>query len=266
MSPMAIAALEVVEVRSVGPGVVETFLAAAELARDVTPGQFVMLRWRDALDPLLPRPMSVYRVSEVSGRRCVSVVYTVGGPGTARLAAARPGDKLAVLGPLGHGFDLSQPPRQALLVAGGIGIAGLGLLAHELKRRAIPTTLAYGARSARDLVLLEEFAAVGCKLRVATDDGSRGVKGFVTAEVEAMASAGELAGAEVYACGPTPMLRSLDAVLKRHPLPAQLALEARMGCGFGICLGCAVPAADKPGTYHLVCKDGPVMRPDQVML
>jgi len=265
MSLPAIQARRVLDVRRHTGGVVETFFEADELAASVLPGQFVMLRVPGGYDPLLPRPMSVFRRLTLEGAPAASVLYTVTGAGTARLACLGPGQELMVLGPLGRPFELVSPPQGALLVAGGIGIAGLMLLAEALSARGVATTLAYGARSAQDLVALERFEALGIATELATDDGSRGLKGLVTELLLKLWSDGRAADARVYACGPQPMLRAVRALVLERGVQAELALEAHMACGFGICLGCAVASLRRPGRYELVCKDGPVFPAEAVL-
>jgi dihydroorotate dehydrogenase electron transfer subunit len=220
------------------------------------PGQFVMLSpgargsgERD--DPLLPRPMAVYRERRADGGAEVDVLYKVSGRGTALLGDARPGDRVRVVGPLGRGFPLPERGARALLVGGGTGIASL----YELAARAAAgarVRVLLGARSADDLMGREDFAALsGVELRVATEDGSAGRRGLVTALL-----AEELAGGDavVYACGPTPMMRAAaELAAERRTL---VSLENPMACGFGVCLGCAAPLAG--GGFALVCRDGPV--------
>jgi dihydroorotate dehydrogenase electron transfer subunit len=220
------------------------------------PGQFVMLSpgargasERD--DPLLPRPMAVYRERRADGGAEVDVLYKISGRGTALLADARPGDRVRVVGPLGRGFPLPERGARALLVGGGTGIASL----YELAARAAAgadVRVLLGARSEGDLMGRDDFAALpGVTLRLATEDGSAGTRGLVTALLEQELAAGE---AWVYACGPTPMMRAAAALAAHRR--TLVSLENPMACGFGVCLGCAAPLAG--GGFGLVCRDGPV--------
>lgn len=252
------------------PPYVLTELDAPEVASRVSPGQFVMVRVPGVVDPLLGRPFSVFGVTrdERGDPRGITLLYNVVGRGTALFAARRPGESLGVLGPLGRGFDLDrEPPGRAILVAGGIGIAAFLLLASALVRRGIPTSLLYGARTGADLVCRDAFTRLGIETRLASDDGSAGHKGFVTELLaDELAARGPANPLAVYACGPTPMLRRVREQTIAASVHCELALEARMGCGFGVCLGCVVPRTSPLGTFALVCQDGPCMAADQVLL
>lgn len=225
------------------------------------PGQFAMLSpgatgAAARFDPLLPRPMAVYRAAPEPGGAAVEVLYKVSGRGTRLLADARPGERVRVVGPLGVGFPLPAPGQRALLVGGGTGIASLHDLAAAARGRG-PVVVLLGARSAGDLMGHGDLAALGIELRVATEDGSAGRRGQVTALLEqALAEPG--AGDDlVYACGPTPMMRRSAEIAAGRGRRCLVSLENRMACGFGVCLGCAVPRAG--GGFALVCRDGPVL-------
>jgi dihydroorotate dehydrogenase electron transfer subunit len=222
------------------------------------PGQFVMLSpgargGAERDDPLLPRPMAVYRERRASGGAEIDVLYKVSGRGTALLADARPGDRVRVVGPLGRGFPLPPDGARALLVGGGTGIASLYELAARLSRRG-PVAVLYGARRAADLMGAADFEALPVELRLATEDGSRGTRGLVTVLLEA--ALGEGAPARVYACGPTPMMRRAAELARARGSACWVSLENPMACGFGVCLGCAAPRAG--GGFALVCRDGPM--------
>ncbi len=225
------------------------------------PGQFAMLSpgacaGAPRTDPLLPRPMAIYRATPdpdgASGR--VEVLYKVTGRGTALLADALPGQRVSWVGPLGHGFTLPAAGERALLVAGGTGIASVYELARALLAAGQPVAVLLGARAARDLMGADDFEALGVELRIATEDGSRGRRGLVTALLEeALAEGGP---ARVYACGPTPMMQRCAELAAAGGAPCIASLENHMACGFGVCLGCAAPR--KEGGYALVCRDGPM--------
>lgn len=217
------------------------------------PGQFVMLSPGAVaavprLDPLLPRPMAIYTAANGE----LDVLYKVTGRGTALLADARPGERVGTVGPLGTGFPEPEPGEDALLVGGGTGIASLYDLAARAAGRARVAVL-LGARSAPDLMGRDDFAALDVALHVATEDGSEGRRGLVT---DLLADAlEERPGARVYACGPTPMMRRAAELAAPRSAPCHVSLENRMACGFGICLGCAVPTSSG---FDLVCREGPV--------
>jgi dihydroorotate dehydrogenase electron transfer subunit len=220
------------------------------------PGQFYMLaaaeRWGGGADerPFLPRAFSVLRVTD--GR--LQFMLEDVGPGTARLCELLPGDGLWVTGPLGLGFaapDPGPPARRALLCGGGVGTAPLAIWQDELLAAGRPAPALLGFRDAAHA----EGAALLQNPRVATDDGSVGHHGFVTDLL--VSELDEDARATVYACGPPPMLETVRALCAARGVPAQLALEAGMACGFGACFGCVVPTRD--GGYVRLCVDGPVL-------
>lgn len=220
--------------RQVARGMFVLGMLAPEIAASVRAGQFVNLGWSPG--PLLRRPFSVYR----SDGEHIEVVLKAVGAGTAQLLAMELGDRLSCLGPLGKGFELSAESRTAVLVSGGLGVAPMPLAAKQAKALGIHVTWVHGARTAADLCAESE----GEKVFWATDDGSRGVRGTaVSAAPDADV---------VLACGPN---RMLAAVAARWPA-AQVAVETYMGCGTGVCLGCAVPV--KRGGYDRACKEGPV--------
>lgn len=211
-------------------------MRAPEISASVRAGQFVNLGWSSG--PLLRRPFSVYRAQ---GEQ-IEVVLKAVGVGTRRLLAMEPGDRLSVLGPLGRGFDFPDGAKSAVLVSGGLGVAPMPLAARDAAAAGLRVTWVHGARTAEELCTEWKGDAVIW----ATDDGSRGFKG------NAVAAASE-AGL-VLACGPN---RMLAAVAERWP-DAQVAVETYMGCGTGVCLGCAVPLVR--GGYDRACKEGPVYR------
>ncbi len=225
------------------------------------PGQFAMLSpgsrgAAERYDPLLPRPMAVYRAVPEAGGAELEILYKVSGRGTRLLADARPGATVRVVGPLGVGFPLPQPGQRALLVGGGTGIASLYELAAAAQARG-PVVVLLGARSAVDLMGRADFVALGVDLRVATEDGSEGTRGRVTELLETALAAPDAGGEIVYACGPMPMMRSAAEIAARRERRCLVSLENRMACGFGVCLGCAVPRTE--GGFALVCRDGPVL-------
>ncbi len=222
------------------------------------PGQFVMLSpgaetGAVRTDPLLPRPMAVYRETRNGGAAEIEILFKVHGRGTALLAEVRPGQRVRLVGPLGRGFALPDPGERALLVAGGTGVASVFELAARCAARGKePPTVLLGARSAGDLMGYEDFEALDVPVRLTTEDGSQGTRGRVTDLLEPL-----LGGpARVYACGPTPMMRRAAEIAERAGRPCVVSLENPMACGFGVCLGCAAPLRD--GGIALVCCDGPV--------
>ncbi|MEK6608386.1 MAG: dihydroorotate dehydrogenase electron transfer subunit [Myxococcota bacterium] len=228
---------------------------AGELA-GCAPGQFAMLRGEWDGDPILPRAMSVMRVRAGGG---ADFLMKEVGRGTRLFRDMRAGDRVTILGPLGHPFPAPDAARRDVLVAGGVGLAPLLMQAERAAAAGLAdhVTLVHGGRTGEDLVLQDDLRATGVALRLATEDGSAGTRGRVTA-----ALGGILDGATLMACGPTPMLRALHALALERGLPCHLALEETMACGIRACLGCAVPAREKP--YLYVCTDGPVFEAREV--
>jgi len=214
------------------------------------PGQFAMLaageRWGggEGDRPHLPRAFSVARVRGGEAQFLLEDV----GPGSRRLCELRAGEGIWVLGPLGRGFTPPPSGRRAILVGGGVGIAPLAMLQDELECGA---TVLLGFRDGTRA----EGAVLLAGATVATDDGSVGHHGLVTELLEA--EIGRDPAAVVYACGPAGMLEGVRAMCEASGVPAQLALEAGMACGFGACFGCVVPR--RGGGYLRVCVDGPVI-------
>lgn len=233
--------------------------------RDVEPGQFVMLETTGSLEPYLRRAFSIADVSNAGdGGARIELLAKVVGRGTAAMSRLRPGERRAVLGPLGRPFSEAAPGRVAL-VAGGVGSAPLLLAARRLAEAGRALDFFYGGRAAGDLVRREEFerlaVASGGRLIAATEDGSAGFRGRVTEALVAELDAGSRYAA-LRACGPMPMLAALARLAAERGLAGEAALETEMGCGFGACLGCAVPHVS--GRYALCCRDGPVFRLDEV--
>jgi dihydroorotate dehydrogenase electron transfer subunit len=230
----------------------------------VLPGQFAMIKPHGIIEPLLRRAMAYYRSVSVNGAPCVDFIYQILGRGTRALSNLRPGDKVDFLGSLGNTYDIEAARgREALLVAGGVGSAALFMLAEELVKRDSPVKLFIGGASRGDLCGLDDFIELLREENVicATVDGSLGAAGFVTAPLERRLISGGGAQAIIYACGPDPMLHRVAQIAGRFGAPSQLSLEAPMGCGYGVCVGCAVAVNDdcpEGFVYKKVCTDGPV--------
>jgi len=236
-----------------------TWLQAPEVSAGASPGQFVMIRCTDtpaALDPLLPRPMSIHRRRGGDGGQEFAILYNVVGRGTAWLASRRPGDRVFLWGPLGRGFTIGRTARNLLLVAGGIGVAPLVWLAEEAVAAGRNVTLVAGAATA-DGIFPTALLPPEVEVIVTTEDGSAGQRGLATDAFEE-----HLAWADqVFACGPDAMFRTMARAVRASSVrrPVQVLLEQRMGCGTGICYGCAVETRRGRGRTEmkLVCKDGP---------
>lgn len=197
----------------------------------------------------LRRPFSVC----ASSQNHLTLIYKIVGKGTAQMAQWNTGHQTDVLVGLGNGFDCSSPGKRFLLVGGGLGVAPLYQLARTLHDRGAIAVLAAGFQSGKDIFLKEEFSKICESINYATADGSVGQKGLVTELLPA------LQYDYFYACGPLPMLRAVQAATYTD---GQLSLEARMGCGFGICMGCSVQTVNGP---KRVCKEGPVFGKEELV-
>jgi dihydroorotate dehydrogenase electron transfer subunit len=232
------------------------------------PGQFYMLAtgaWGSLGGrPFLPRAFS-YAAAERDGRgvRLDFLVEAVG-PGTALLAGLTEGARVQLTGPLGRPFsepaELNPGAAGAILVGGGIGIAPIATLRRHLSRRGIPARTLIGFRDEAHSGGLELFECQ--EVGLASEDGHSGHRGYVTDLLEVALKGDDTASAAVYACGPPAMLEAVRAIAADRGVPAELAMEAPMACGFGACFGCAVPLAG--GGYMRLCVDGPVVRADEV--
>ena len=271
---MKIAYAEVIENERLYGDTYIMWCRSPELGNGAYPGQFLMLRCSDdtsyALnegaqpppavdahsdDPLLPRPMSYHRVRIGTQGAEWAILYDVVGRGTAWLSRRKPGDRVYGWGPLGRGYEIGRTSRNLLLVGGGIGVAPLVWLADEAVAKGLSVTMIVGARDAEHVfpshLLPQEVEVV-----VTTDDGSAGRKGFVTEPF------GELLEwcDQAFACGPNAMMQAMAGVARASKTrrSLQVLLEERMGCGTGICYGCAVQVRVRGGrAMKLVCKDGP---------
>lgn len=233
-------------------------LRSAEIARAAKPGQFVMIRVKPGLDPLLRRPFSICAVKD----DLFLVLYRVVGKGTSLMTQLTQGERLWVLGPLGKSFAVPEKAFTGLLVGGGIGIAPLLFLRqfHGEKKAA----LMMGFRSAKDIISPQRITGEDRSCVVATDDGTKGHHGPVTdlLEERLREKAGDVA---VYACGPKPMLKRVAERTMALRIPCQVSLEAHMACGLGACQGCAVKAsASSTRVYFSVCKEGPVFEAEDI--
>jgi dihydroorotate dehydrogenase electron transfer subunit len=258
--------LAIESVARVGPGQFVLAFESPEIAASCEPGHFVMVSTADCIDPLLRRPMAIYRVLR-DGRgepRGFSILVEVVGRGTALLEQKVVGDTVKVLGPLGVPFRLpaaDEPVGEQMLVMGGVGSAPFPLLAEELLARGHRVRAFVGARSAEHLLCVEDFVELEVPVEVATDDGSEGFHGFVVGPLERHLAGADTAGATLYACGPTPMMKAVHDIAEGRGLPLQVSFEAPMACGIGVCLSCVLPVvddSDEGWKYARCCREGPV--------
>jgi dihydroorotate dehydrogenase electron transfer subunit len=246
-------------------------LACPEIARRVLPGQFFMVRLADGDDPLLGRALALYDtvLDDRGNPVTIDVVYLVVGKATRRLTRMLAGDTLRIWGPLGNGFS-SAAPEHLVVAAGGIGITPFPALVRQFlgksygpPARQVSMTktiaLCYGVRTAEYLVGVEEFRSLGVDVRISTDDGSLGQRGFVTNTLRKVL-AEKNGDVRVAACGPEPMLEAVADLTRDLGVPCEVSLETPMACGIGICFSC-VTRVRQPGgdwDYKRTCVDGPV--------
>lgn len=236
--------------------------AAPAIGSLAAPGQFVMVKPTRGTDPLLRRPFSIFEILRGEAREITgfSILNKRIGVGTGHLYDVEIAARLAVLGPLGRPFEPVPPPAEAWMVAGGVGLAPFLTLAEALRDQNTRTTLFYGARSAAELYYVNAFEQLGVRVVVATEDGSRGAAGFVTAPLADALSLSGSAPLHIYACGPTPMMHAVARLAAKHGRRCDVSLEQTMGCGLGGCYSCVVPARTGVERPHFArsCIDGPV--------
>jgi dihydroorotate dehydrogenase electron transfer subunit len=230
-------------------------------------GQFAMLKPSGALEPILRRALAIYAIEGST----FSFLYHVFGRGTIALSQLREGDRVDSLIPLGNSWnDFTASARRAIVVAGGIGSASVFLLCGELKRRMIDTTVFFGAASERAAAGcgLHDFERLGLPIVVSTDDGSLGDRGYITKPFEEGLAGADRADLVVYTCGPWVMMKRVAEIAAAAGVKCYASLEAPMGCGFGVCVGCVVAVnTDAPlgySSYKRVCIDGSIFPADQV--
>ena len=230
-------------------------LEAPRISAAAQPGQFVHIACGEA--NLLRRPISICD----AGDGLLKIVFAVKGDGTKWLSERKAGDELDILGPIGHGFDLSKAGDRPVLIGGGIGVPPMLMTMKQAKANGAQPTAILGFRNQSAVILEEDFQALGTTY-IATDDGSYGIHGFVSSVLEQ--HVGEFTS--VLCCGPKGMLRALANIAEAHGLPCQVSMEERMGCGIGACLVCVCGLKGENGEtkYGHVCKDGPVFDSKEV--
>ena len=254
---------EIVENRQAGG--YRIFSAVDAAGPEPRAGQFYMLSAADGWGqrtgrPYLPRAFSVAEATASEGGLRLDFLVEDVGPGTERLAGLRSGEGLSVTGPLGRPFshpsELGPGIAGAILVGGGIGLAPLAILRRQLAERSVPLRTLLGFRDREHSGGVDELFAC-CEVRLASEDGHVGHRGYVTDLLAVLLEGDDARSAAVYACGPPAMLEAVRALCVERGVVAELAMEAPMACGFGACFGCAVPLAD--GGYMRLCTDGPVV-------
>ena len=223
-----------------------------ELARKARPGQFVEVKLTDSAEPFLRRPISIF---DADGTRTFTLLVRTVGRGTEYMTRWTAGTEVDVLGPLGNGFSWAEEAEDCILVGGGIGLAPLNYLAQTLLRQGKRVRLLFAPR--RDAQLLDSLPAAG-RPEIFYAESRERVVPALTEMLEHPADA-------IFCCGPEGMLETVGAFAVERGIPCQLSVERRMGCGFGICVGCAIAIRTEHGVvYKKVCKDGPVFRAEEV--
>jgi dihydroorotate dehydrogenase electron transfer subunit len=245
-------------------------LETPDIAGATRPGQFVMLKPSPGFEPLLRRPFSVFEIlrDDRGTPTGITILSKRIGTGTRQLYDLRAGARMACLGPLGRPFTTPEPGRPAWFVAGGVGLAPFATLAEACLAQRTKVTLFYGARRAHDLFYAGWFTERGVDVVVATEDGSAGMCGFVTAPLEWRLT-GHQGGPppHVYACGPTPMMRAVATLAGRFGYDVEVSLEQTMGCGLGGCYSCVVRVEQDGRAPHFVrsCLAGPTFRASEIV-
>ena len=224
------------------------------------PGQFVNLRINNREDLLLRRPFSVSLVKPEES--LFEIVYRIVGKGTAAMTDLQSGDRVDLLGPLGKGFTIPEEALNCLLIGGGCGVAPLWAVADRLYQNNSNIIAILGFQSS-DMVFGEEkFRKYHAEFVVTTDDGSYGLKGYVSEHLDHVLSR-KLDRA--YVCGPTPMLKAVAPILKKTNMACEISLEARMGCGFGVCLSCVFAVRNGETIENQrICMEGPVFNLEDI--
>lgn len=253
---------ELVKKEKLIEGIYKFSVKAPEIARTAKPGQFLEIKVSETGEPYLRRPISIYNIDG----DIVEFIFQVKGKGTSLLANRKVGEKLDILGPLGYGTFKVKDYKKVSIIGGGIGIFPLYELAKELKQQTTTNVQVYLGFRNKDLITLEkEFKEVSDELIITTDDGSYGISGFAINELKKDCQ--QETPDKIFACGPLPMLKAVQAFAKEHNIPCEISLEQKMACGLGACLGCAVKTAKSPNDapeYWHVCKAGPVFNATDV--
>ncbi len=246
----------VTEKKAVAKGIFDFTISCKEVAEIAQCGQFVHVA---AEGFMLRRPISICDIDKEKGT--IRIVFEVRGKGTEKISDIKKGDLIDMIAPLGKGFKILEKGKKAVCIGGGIGTPPMVAVAKEYGENA---TVISGFRSASAVILQEDFKAQGNNTILCTDDGTAGMKGFVTTALE------ECLDKEkpdiIYACGPSAMLKAVVDIAKKNGVYCQVSLEERMGCGVGACLVCACKVVkDGEEFYAHVCKDGPVFSAEEVV-
>ena len=249
---------EILKKEKIIEGIYKFTLSAEPIAKTAKAVNFIEIQVSTTGEPFLRRPISIYSIDDDK----IEIIFQVKGKGTEILSEKKVGDVINVLGPLGYGTFSVDNYKKVAIIGGGIGTYPLYELAKQLKGKA-DVTMYMGFRN-KDLVTLEkEFEDVCNKVVITTDDGSYKQKGFALdiLKEDCRKEKPDI----IFACGPLPMLKAVQAFVLEENIPCEMSLEERMGCGIGACLGCAVKViSGKEPRYGHVCKEGPVFKATDV--
>ena len=254
--------LIIMEQKEVAPKIYQIKVSGDSVREMTTPGQFVHVRIQKGIDPTLRRPLSICNVDLEKGE--LTLIYRADGRGTKLLSEKIIGEPVKVFGPLGTGFPTANVKKgeTCLLIGGGVGIPPLYYLGKELLKQGAKVITILGFRKSEDIFLEEEFKQLGTVI-ITTEDGSKGIKGYVTDAIKELTEKYNT----FYTCGPNPMLRAVEETAKG---PGYVSMEERMGCGIGACLACVCklkePDKQTGKKYRKICSDGPVFPAGEVII
>lgn len=244
-------------------GLYKFSLETKEIVDIVKPGNFIEIRINENLDPFLRRPISIYNIEKEKG--IIEIIFQVKGKGTELLSKKQEGDFIDIIGPLGNGVFKFEKHKNIAVIGGGIGIFPLYELTKEAKELNLNIDTYIGFRNKELVVLEKEFENTSNNLTITTDDGSYKNKGFAIDYLKENLKTKKVDC--IYTCGPLPMIKAVKALAEENNIECQISLEEKMGCGLGVCLGCAVKTAEsskEDPQYVHVCKDGPVFESKSV--
>lgn len=246
----------IISKKNLAKGIFDIEVLCPEVAELSKAGQFVQAA---AEGFFLRRPISICDIDKKKGT--IRLVFEIRGKGTEKLAGLNTGDTIDLIAPLGNGFKVLEKGKKAVCIGGGIGTPPMLGIAKEYGENA---TVISGFRNMAAVILQDDYKAVGAKTVLCTDDGTAGIKGFVTDAFKA-----ELEKDKpdiVYACGPMIMLKNITAICKENGIECQVSLEQRMACGVGACLVCVCRTVKSGEEFNShVCKDGPVFDSEEVV-
>lgn len=245
--------MRILSVKEIADNIFEMVVEGEITADMKVPGQFVHVRVSPYTENVLRRPISIANVD--ADAQTLTIIFRAEGDGTTKMSRMVVGEYLDVLTPLGTGYPV-EAFDHVLLIGGGIGVPPLHELSKQLNAIGVKTTHVLGFNSKKDVFYESEFKALG-DTYITTVDGTHGMKGFVTDQIQLLDTDFD----QFYACGPKVMLKVLNDTME---IDGYISLEERMGCGIGVCYACVVPKPD--GSYAKICTDGPVFKKGEIIL